>query len=98
MENDKEFNQVTLTYFEGDEVLSDERDQTVDDVDGLAGEDNLQRFGHGSGDPNVLYIRNEHISLDMEILRSKGKYTHEVLGFIEHSDQPKIRRFRSDDE
>lgn len=89
------YQQVTFSYFEGDEVLTDERSVMVTDVDNLVGELNLYKFGHGSGDPNILYVRNEKIEMEFEITRSSGKYSEEVLGFIEHSEaDDRIRRFR----
>lgn len=93
------YGQDTITYFEGDETLADSRDQIVHNINGLCGETNLYRFGHGSGDPNVVYIRNVPKELELEVLRSDGKYSEEVLGFIQHSyDGPKIRKFRGDHE
>lgn len=80
-----------LTYFVGDDVLSDERDVPIDNRDAMVGDENLERFGHGSQDPNTLYIRNEVLGLDIEISRSEGKYATEVAGFTEdelkHSDK-----------
>jgi hypothetical protein len=94
MQNEPEHEQVSLTYFEGDEVISDERDQPVENEDDLIGKDNL-KFGHGSKDNNVVYIRSEGTETDFEVLRSHGKYAEEVLGFIEHSeDDGRPRRFR----
>lgn len=99
MEGESENTQVTLTYYEGDEVLTDEKDQPIPDVDETVGEDNIQRFGYGSKDPKIVYIRNPRLDIDFEVVQSQGKYTEEVLGFIQHSDNRiKIRRFRGDDE
>ena len=96
--NEPEYQQVTLTYYEGDDILADERDRPQDDKS-IVGENNLERFGVGSGDPNIVYVRNEVLELDFEICHSDGKYTELVLGFFEHSDsRDKIRRFRGDDE
>lgn len=99
-ESGNDYEQVTLTYFEGDDVLSDERDQPVDDTDGTVGDDNLTRFGHGSKDNNIVYVRNTSLEIDFEIVRSTGRYAKEVLGFdeIEHSDRPGLRKFRRYDE
>lgn len=99
-ENEQEHTQHSVTYYEGDEVLADERDQVIEDIS-LIGKDNLA-FGHLSNDPNVVYVRNDQKKMDFEIARSEGKYAHEVLGF-EHSDEPfdrrrRVRRFRGDDE
>ncbi len=89
--------QVSLTYFDGDDVLVDDRDQPVPDPDDSIGEDHLGRFGVGSKDNNIVYVRNDRLELDFEILRSNGKYAQEVLGFIEHSEHRGVRKFRHDD-
>lgn len=77
------YSSVTLTYFEGDGTLADEDEQPIDNVDTMVGEENLVRFGHLSNDANVVYVRNDKMSLDMEILRSQGRYAVEVLGLDE---------------
>lgn len=97
-ENELEHEQITITYFEGDDVLSDEQDKPVENVDKIVGNDNLDKFGYGSNDPNVVYVRNDDLHLDFEIIHSDGKYTEEVLGFIEHSDRPRIRKFKVRDD
>lgn len=97
-EGEKEYDQNSVTYFEGDGVLVDERDSPIDDTDMTVGDPNLQRFGHGSLDNNIVYVRNERLEIDFEVARSPGEYVKEVLGFIEHSQQSdKVRRFRSED-
>lgn len=94
---DEDYQQNTLTYFEGDDVLVDERDQPIRTVSRVVGESNLQ-FGKESNDPNIVYIRNHELEVDFEVCRSNGKYTEEVLGFIQHEDAPpKVRKFRVDD-
>ena len=80
MEGGPGYNNPTLTYYVGDHILADERDQPINDVVELLGEDNL-KFGYGSGDANIVYIRNNKISLDIEVLKSEGKYSEEVAGF-----------------
>lgn len=98
MDNEPDYNQLTLAYFDGDDVLSDIHDQPIDDVIELVGL-NYQWFGHGSKDSRIVYIRNEKLSTDFEIVHNKGKYVEEVLGFIQHDDNRRlIRRFRGDDE
>lgn len=95
---ERDFEQVSLTYYDGDGILSDDRDQVVDDVDKVVGLRNILKFGYGSNDRNVVYIRNENLAIDIEVLRSDGKYSREVLGFIEHSHKPRPRKFRDSDE
>ncbi len=96
-ENEPEHAQSTLTYFEGDDVLTDEQDQPINETNMTVWDDNLLNFGHGSRDNNIVYIRNMKLGLDFEVLRSKGHYTKEVLGFIQHENRPRIRKFRSGD-
>lgn len=89
---------ITLTWFEGDEVLADEKDEHIPTIDKTVGEDNLLRFGYGSRDPNILYIRNEKMETDFEVVKNEGKYTEQVLGFIQHEDKVRPRKFRTYDE
>jgi hypothetical protein len=88
---------IDLTYFEGDDTLADDQDKPITDVEGTVGADNLTKFGQGCKEPDIVYIRNERLGVDFEVTKSEGKYTREVLGYIEHSDKPKLRRFRDDD-
>lgn len=97
LQGDQDFEQATLTYYEGDDVLTDDRDMPIEDTDGTVGNPNLFRFGLWSDDKNVVYVRNEDKELDFEIVRSTGKYSEEVAGFIEHSESSRLRRFRSND-
>lgn len=89
---------ITLTWFEGDEVLADEKDEHIPDIDRVVGEDNLLRFGVGSGDPNVLYVRNEKMEVDFEVVKNEGKYTEQILGFVQHEDSIGVRKFRTYDD
>lgn len=96
-ENTPQFNQVNVTYYEGDDVLADQTDQVIDDLEGTVSSDNL-KFGHGSKDANIVYVRNEPLELDFEVLHSDGKYAEEVLGFRDRSERSaKIVKFRGDD-
>lgn len=91
-----DFGQNTLTYFQGDKVLVDEADTPIANVRKTIGEDNI-KFGYGSKDENIVYIRNHQLEVDFEVVRSFGKYAEEVLGFIEHAEKPKLRKFRNFD-
>lgn len=71
------FKQDTLTYYEGDDVMCDSMDTPVYNYSSMMGE---LKFGHGSNDKNVVYIRNEKLNMEWEVLRHTGMYTTEVLG------------------
>lgn len=84
-EADLDYNQNTLTYYEADGVLVDERDQPVS-IQQTVGDKNLQ-FGNASGDVNIVYIRNDSLEVDFEVCRSFGSYTEEVLGVPAQEDR-----------
>lgn len=80
-ENENEYNQNTLTYYEADNTLVDERDQPIQPINTVVGDRNL-KFGHASGDMNIVYVRNENLEVDFEVCRSYGSFAEEVLGFV----------------
>jgi gas vesicle protein len=86
--NDKAWDQMSLTYFEGDDTLVDDQDTPVDDQDAMVGLGNLTKFGHGSGDPNTVYVRNEELQLEMEIVHSDDKFSEQRRG-IPVDDRPR---------
>lgn len=84
--------QSTLTYFAGDNVLVDERDTPIEDPDKTVGLDNLFKFGQWSNDKKIVYVRNDILDMEYEILRSEGKYSVEVLGLTEEKPAKTPRR------
>lgn len=86
LENEDEYTQTTLTWYEGDNTLVDDRDQAVRNFVPIIGEDNLS-FGYGSRDANSVYIRNDRFKADYEVVLSDASYAQH-LGFAE----PKPRR------
>lgn len=71
-------NQLTFTYYAGDDILTDEQDKPVHNYETVVGD---IRFGHGSLDQNVFYVRNEELGAEYEILHTDGFYSIEVLGY-----------------
>ena len=67
--------QITLIYYEGDKSLADDNDQHVSDVKNTVSRQNLARFGVGSGEDHVVYIRNLRLSADYEVIRQEGNFT-----------------------
>lgn len=88
-----------LTYYVDDDVAVDTREVPVPDNDQVIGDDNLKRFGHGSHDPNIVYVRNEKLGLDFEIVRHSGSFTNQAAGpepVIRHSHSRRSRRERGE--
>lgn len=78
-----EYRQCALTYYEGDNIFTDEHDVPVYDAETIVGK---VIFGHGSEDPSICFVRNEKLEADFEIILDHGSYQQEVLGEqIEHS-------------
>ncbi len=80
MENGPEYDQVSYTYYAGDGVLADTADEMVEDIEPDVGLENLEHFGEGDWDPNLLYIMNRRIATMFEIALSQGSYAVEVQG------------------
>jgi hypothetical protein len=72
------YNQETLTYYEKDDILADQSDTPIYNYPKLLGDLN---FGHGSNDSNVVYIRNDQVHMEWEVLRHSGSYSEEVVGY-----------------
>lgn len=70
-------NQRCFTWYAGDEILVDESDVPIYNVADKVGE---LKFGHGSGDENIVYIRNEAEEEEYEIVHDDGSYEVNVLG------------------
>lgn len=95
MNDREEYDKNTVTYFEVDDVLVDEREQVIPDVDNTVGTDCLTKFGHKSNDNKVVYVRNERLEADFEILLDTRSYSETVLGIREEKE---IRRMRGEDD
>jgi hypothetical protein len=93
----------TLTYYQGDDMLTDELGVPVVPYRKFVG--SCLNFGHGSGDPEIVYIRNETEKMEWEVILDTGRYEEEVLGLTVEDDYARqdehlehgVRRFRADD-
>lgn len=94
--HEEDYTESTLTYYAGDDVLCDDQDKVIDDQDLVVGVGNLDKFGHGSGDASIVYIRNDKLGIEVEVIKSDKTYAEEVHG-LSHSDPPRRRRADWDD-
>ena len=72
-----EYDKLTISYYEDDDTLADENEDPIADPVSLIG-DALENFGEGSDDPQVVYVRNERISIDYEVIRLSKSYASTV--------------------
>ena len=85
---DCDYDTITLTYYDGDEVLADDADEPIFDVDDVVGRDSLNHFGENDDDPDIVYVRNDDMKTDYEICREFARYS-DVVG---------DSRYRAEDE
>lgn len=64
---------VSLTYYEGDGVLTDDWDNPIPDVEGTVGSDFASHFGEFEQDS--VFIRNNDLRTEFEILRDLRSYS-----------------------
>jgi hypothetical protein len=93
---ERDYTKASYTYYMADDIMADEQNRILEDVEGVIGMKNL-RFGYGSGDPNIVYIRNDYLAMEMEVVRERGSFSEIVHG-IKHSDPSRRRKPRWDDE
>lgn len=66
---------ISLKYY-ADGVVTDDYDEPVEDVDAIIGSDSLTRFGEYEDDS--VFVRNEALKTDYEILADIRKYSDVV--------------------
>jgi hypothetical protein len=99
MAEESGFRQSSLTYYAGDNILCDEKDEPIYNHELISG---TLRFGHGSKDISIVYVRNPILESEYEIILDHGHYQVEVLGAVIEdemsSDDLKhsIHRFKKD--
>lgn len=74
------YSKAVYTYWSVDDVVTDsEDDHPISHADMVVGLTNL-KFGHGSDDENVVYIRNDRLETDIQIVQVNRSYEEEKLG------------------
>ena len=98
-ESNLHFDKSTIYYYDLDDTLVDENEEPIADVDAIIG-DGLMRFGDGSDDPDIVYVRNEKLGIDYEVIRVEKSYQETVLGMtglpIRKKGKHVIKREESD--
>jgi hypothetical protein len=88
-EEGSQFNHVTYTYFAEDGfVMNDEDQQLFTDVDARVGLHNLVRFGHGTDDPDIVFIRNHELNIEIELARTYNSYQRDIEGLEPDDAEP----------
>lgn len=87
--------QSALIYYAGDNVMCDEDDRVIQNYEDITGD---LKWGHGSFDQDLVFVRNPRLEAEYEIVRSQDSYMHVILGVeaeemaeaeeIRHSHRP----------
>ena len=67
-----DYEQISLTYYEGDGFLADDMDELVDDIEDIVGFESLNHFGEYEED--AVHVRNDRLKADYEILVDTRSY------------------------
>lgn len=85
-QSDAGYDSVTCAYFAKDGILVDSEDEPVEDEEERVG-NALTRFGQGSGNPSIVYVRNNILELDLEIVKNEDSYSEAVFGYSEPEEE-----------
>lgn len=72
-----DYETISLSYY-ADGVLADELDCPIEDIERAIGQDSLTKFGEFEEDS--VFVRNEELKIDYEILRDTRNYSDVVGG------------------
>lgn len=91
-DEDVPHDKITLYYYVEDNTLCDENEEIIIDVDDIIGEDSLDSFDDIDDDENSIFVRNEKLHVDYEILRLNESYQQSVLGITDNLSKHDRRR------
>lgn len=69
---DENYDIETLTYYNGDKILTDDFDNQIDDVEGMVGVASLNTFGQYEDD--AVYVKNDKTKHYYEILKDNRSF------------------------
>lgn len=75
--NDSDYETITLKYYD-DDILTDDRDEIIEDPTGIVGDDFKKHFGEYEDD--CVYVRNDNLDIDYEILLQGVTYISQNKG------------------
>lgn len=68
------YEKISLTYFEGNDVLTDDREDPIDNPEELVGVDYKKFFGIDENEPDIVFVRNDCNGCDYEICQVPASY------------------------
>ena len=71
-----DYDVISFMYY-ADHILADDNDEMVEDIEACVGIESLTHFGEY--DDDSVYVRNDRLKVDFEILRSERSYMDDIL-------------------
>lgn len=85
--DDRGYRQITLTYYsDGALVEEGDRNEELNIVEDLIGEESLQYFGQDPDDPSTIHVRNDHLRVDYEVIYDERRFGQDMLGLRDDSE------------
>lgn len=76
------YEKVVLSYFEDDEILMDATDNVLENGIMIIGEENLQEFGIIEEEEDTIYVRNDLMGCDYEVVMENGSYADYIASEV----------------
>lgn len=83
--NAKDYGQETVYFYDEDDVLTFSDDSVIGDIEDTIGYSTLAQFLNPPEDeqPDIIYVRNNQLKMEFEIIRKNLSYSRDVLGMEE---------------
>lgn len=82
MSDKEDFAKITVNYYEYDNTMASEDESIIQNHEAFLGGEFQNYIGWKSGSDHTVYVRNENLSSDYEVLVDPGSYEEEVLGIL----------------
>jgi hypothetical protein len=69
-----EYDKCTIWWYQGDGILADENEEIIENLEPVIGSVNLVA-GNTEGDNNVIYVRNDSLEIDYEVICTNDNYS-----------------------
>lgn len=82
------YRNITLTnYADGALVEEGDRNEDLNVAQDLIGEESLEHLGWERGQPNVVYVRNDRLRVDYEVISDERRFGADMLGGFEDDSE-----------
>lgn len=82
LNDEEDYSKLTITYYNEDDTLADERNEVITDVPRIIGNCHKKFMGFDPSEPFIVYVRNHNMKADYEVLLDHGSYLESVMGVM----------------